>query len=208
WYVLSLHGALPISIDGGSNDFKEHKAIKDSGADVLVLDHHACDGYSDHALVVNPYLDSYPNKELSGVGVVYKFAQEMDKRFGTDYADDYLDLTAVGMIGDSMQTNSMETRWLIQKGLKNIKNEFLQELFKENLKGDKPTMNNISFNVLPKANALLRVGETSDLDGMFLAFIGHQEITINERLKSENKEETHQRKMTRICNNMYQKQRR
>src|SRR5690606_38688996 len=108
--------SLVVAIDGGSNDFKQHRILKEQGIDVIVLDHHPASHYSTDALVVNPQLDDYENKEISGVGVAYKFAQELDKRFNTNYADDYLDLTSVGMIGDAMDTSSKETRWLIQKG--------------------------------------------------------------------------------------------
>jgi len=58
----------------------------------------------------------YSNKTLSGVGVVYKFCQYIDKFLDKNYADDLLDLVAVGMVSDMMDLRSFETRELISLG--------------------------------------------------------------------------------------------
>ncbi len=52
---------------------------------------------TEDAVIVNNQLSDYPNKELSGVGVTYKFCKALDEWFGQDYADEFLDLVAVGM---------------------------------------------------------------------------------------------------------------
>jgi len=56
---------------------------------------------------------NYSNKTLSGVGVVYKFCQYIDKFLGQDYANNLLDLVAVGMVSDMMDLRNFETRELI-----------------------------------------------------------------------------------------------
>lgn len=40
---------------------------------------------------------------------------------GTNYADDFRDLTALGLIADMMDTKAFETHHLIVTGLENIK---------------------------------------------------------------------------------------
>lgn len=199
---------LFIVPDAGSNEYELHEQLVKKGIDSLVLDHHEAPKYSEHALVVNNQLDDSPNKWLSGAGVVYKFIQLLDEKIGLNYADDYLDLVAFGMIGDAMQLSSKETKWLITKGLTNIKNEFLKEIIKENVDdGVELTPNVVSFKCNPKINAYLRMASTEELDELFMAFLGHQKVTFNSRLRKADKSETWARRITRICNNMYAKQR-
>lgn len=201
--------SLLIVPDAGANEYEIHKELYEKGIEILILDHHEAPHYSEYATMINNQLDNYPNKWLSGAGIVYKFIQRMDKKLGLNYANDYVDLVAFGLIGDSMDSSSKETRWLIKKGLSNIKNELLQELIKENVDDGvelNPTV--VSFKINPKVNSLLRVGTLEELDDMMKAFLGHQEITINNRLRREDKSETWARRMTRICNNTYARQRR
>lgn len=67
---------LIILPDSSSNDYNEHTKLKELGYDILVLDHHDAEKYSENAVVINNQLSQhYENKALSGVGVVYKFLQ-------------------------------------------------------------------------------------------------------------------------------------
>ncbi|WP_144509864.1 DHH family phosphoesterase [Bacillus sp. FJAT-22090] len=201
--------ALFIVPDAGSNEYEIHQALHEKGIDLLILDHHEAPQYSEHAVTVNNQLDEYPNKWLSGAGIVFKFIQVLDKKLGLNYADDYLDLVAFGMVGDAMQLSSKETKWLITKGLSNVKNEFLHEIIKENVDdGVELTPSVLSFKCNPKINAYLRMASTEELDELFMALLGHQEVTINPKLRKADKSESWARRITRICNNMYAKQRR
>jgi single-stranded-DNA-specific exonuclease len=99
------------------------------GYDILVLDHHEADHYSEYAVVVNNQLSkNYENKALSGVGVVYKFLSYIDQCRGTDYAREYIDLVALGEISDMMNMETVENRFLCEYGLNNITNKFFSEL--------------------------------------------------------------------------------
>jgi len=44
---------LIVLPDSSSNDYEEHKHLKDLGYDILVLDHHEADRYSENAVVIN-----------------------------------------------------------------------------------------------------------------------------------------------------------
>lgn len=202
---------LLIVPDAGSNDKDIHVKLIEKGIEVLILDHHEVSDtpfMSDMLTIINNQLDSYPNKWLSGAGIVYKFIRHMDKVLGLNYSGDYGDLLACGLIGDAMQVSSKETKWLITKGLNNIQNEFLKELIKENVDdGVELTPSVISYKVNPKVNSYLRLATTSELDDLFKALIGHQEVTVNPRLRKADKSETWARRITRTCNNFYAKQR-
>ena len=88
---------LVIIPDAGSNDYEQHKALKEKGIDVLVIDHHEADYISPDACIINNQTCNYINKTLSGVGMVYKFCSYIDEVSGKNYADKLLDLTAIGL---------------------------------------------------------------------------------------------------------------
>ena len=71
---------------------------------------------------------NYPNKTLSGVGIVYKFCQYFDNLLGTDYANNIIDLVALGMIADVMDLRNFETKRIIDMGLAHITNPFFQTM--------------------------------------------------------------------------------
>ncbi len=168
---------LLIIPDAGSNDVEQCKELRDKGIDILILDHHICDRENPYAVIVNNQNGTYPNKELSGAGVVYKFLQAVDEDNWTDVADRYLDLVAVGNIGDVMDMHSHETKRLCTKGLARIVNPMICALVEANsfnIKGD-PTINDIQFYIVPMMNALIRVGSSEQKKRMFRAMVGGEQ---------------------------------
>ena len=101
---------LVIAPDSSSSDFEEHEELAKRGIDVLVLDHHEAEKFSEYACVINNQLCDYPTKTLSGAGVVYKFCCYLDSLLGFDYANDYVDLATVGIIADVMSLKDFEVR--------------------------------------------------------------------------------------------------
>lgn len=168
---------LLIIPDAGSNDVEQCKELRDKGIDILILDHHICDRENPYAVIVNNQSGTYPNKELSGAGVVYKFLQAVDEDNWTDVADRYLDLVAVGNIGDVMDMHSHETKRLCTKGLARIVNPMICALVEANsfnIKGD-PTINDVQFYIVPMMNALIRVGSSEQKKRMFRAMVGEEQ---------------------------------
>ena len=119
--------SLVIAPDSSSNDYEVHKKLHERGVDVLVIDHHEAEQVSPHACVINNQLCDYPTKSLSGVGMVYKFCSFIDELMNVDYADQFLDLVALGMIADMMDLRDFETKHLINRGLENIRNPYFKE---------------------------------------------------------------------------------
>ena len=168
---------LLIIPDAGSNDVEQCKELHDKGIDILILDHHICDRENPYAVIVNNQNGTYPNKELSGAGVVYKFLQAVDEDNWTDVANRYLDLVAVGNIGDVMDMHSHETKRLCVKGLARIVNPMICALVEANsfnIKGD-PTINDVQFYIVPMMNALIRVGSSEQKKRMFRAMVGEEQ---------------------------------
>jgi single-stranded-DNA-specific exonuclease len=184
---------LIILPDSSSNDYEEHKILKDIGYDILVLDHHEADHYSENAIVINNQLSkNYENKSLSGVGVAYKFLEYFEHAFESDlistmgeegiyeaegwepHIQDYIDLVALGEISDMMNMNTLENRWFCEEGLSHINNGFFKELVaKQSYSlGDGPlTQIGIAFYITPLINALIRVGSDLEKERLFEAFL-------------------------------------
>ena len=123
---------LIIMPDSSSNDYEYHKILSDMGYDIIVLDHHDAEKYSENAIVVNNQLSqNYPNKMASGVGIVYKFLQVVDEYLGVEKADSYLDLVALGEISDMMQMQTPENRFICDYGLTHITNDFFRTIIRK-----------------------------------------------------------------------------
>lgn len=137
---------LLIIIDSSSNDTDVCKNISDAGIDIIILDHHAIERENPHVLLVNPQQDGckYPNKYLSGAGVVFKTIQVIEDTLGEVDPFQYMDLVAVGMYADIMPVDVLENRFMIMHGLRNIKNAGLIRI----LKGGKVDLYNINCNAI------------------------------------------------------------
>lgn len=168
---------LIIVPDAGSGNVKECEKLIEGGKDVIILDHHKIDASDNPAIVINNQLsDKVTDKAMTGVGITYKFTKILDKYYGVSYADDYLDLVALGMIGDRANVMNLQTRFLILKGLEQIrnktnKNKLISILVDAQMysMNNKITINGIGFYVCPLINSMIRLGEYEDKCYMFEA---------------------------------------
>jgi single-stranded-DNA-specific exonuclease len=212
--VLDSNAGLIIIPDASSNDEEFHKILAEEGKTIIVLDHHEAESYSQYATVVNNQLAvRYENKNLSGVGVVYKFCKYVDKMRNTNYADKYLDLVAVGMIGDMMRITSLENRFLYKKGLSNVTNFGLQKLIEKQAFsiGDtnRLTPTKISFYIAPLINALIRVGKMSEKEILFQSLIdGDRFVPSTKRGARDGATESIAEQNARNCTNARSRQNR
>ena len=78
----------------------------------------------------------------------------------TNYADNYLDLVALGNCADMMSMTSIETKHLENKGFQNLKNPFFVNLSEKNAYSMNNKVNhmNVAFYVAPYINAICRSG--------------------------------------------------
>lgn len=156
---------LLIVVDSSSNSVEECSQLKDI-MDIIILDHHEIDVHNDYAILVNPYCNDYPNKFLSGAGVVYQTCKAIDEIQNTFYADNYIDICSVGLIGDMMDVVNPETRYLIYKGLMKIHNNCdknLLAILKKLKKDYKPNATTIAFYLVPFINSIIRLGKIEDI---------------------------------------------
>lgn len=198
---------LVIVPDASSNEVEIHQQLHDKGIDVVILDHHQfIEDESDPAIIVNCQVAPYPNKNLSGVGVVYKVCQIMDDKIGVSYADSYLDLVALGMIADMMDLRSLETKYLISKGLKNLSNMFFVTMFHKNSFIMKDTLNpfTVSFYIAPFVNAMTRVGSDEEKKLLFDSMLNYKaaQLVPSTKRGAKGTEELLVDQAVRVCGNV------
>ena len=164
---------LLLMADGGSNDYSEHRHYMNKNVDIIILDHHKVDSPEivENTIIVNPMLDDYANKELSGAGVVYKFIQSFNGIDGIDkFLLDNSTLLSVGIVADMMSLRNLETRFIVKQGLKQINHPIIKELLLiKNIKECK--ISDVSFYIAPYINAMTRIGNKQQKSKMFESFI-------------------------------------
>lgn len=214
---------LIILPDSSSNDYECHEKLSNMGYEILILDHHEAEKYSENAIVINNQLSkNYPNKSLSGVGVVYKFLQLLDERNGFDSADSFLDMVAVGECGDMMDLNTLENRFISDYGFSHLKNEGLRQLIKLQgysifgvkieeitesfLNNATITPINAAFYIAPLVNALIRVGSPKEKELLFQSFIKGKEIVPSTKRGHKGEFETIAEQSARNCYNARSRQ--
>ena len=178
--IISAGYKLVICPDSSSNDYEQHRLLKEAGIDVLVIDHHEADKVSENAVVINNQLCNYPTKSLSGVGMVYKFCCYLDSIMGVNTADNFLDLVALGLVGDMMDLRDFETRHLVVRGINQIRNPFLKEMVKKQdysisrAGGLCPFAE--SFYIVPQINATIRMGSQDEKLMLFESMLDYRAL--------------------------------
>jgi single-stranded-DNA-specific exonuclease len=212
-WINTMDPNLVIIPDAGSNDLEEIQQLTKKGIGIIILDHHDLEGERPNALLINSQLQPYQNKELSGAGVVYQFCRAMDIMYDSTYADSYLDLCALGLIGDMMSLRSFETRRLITLGLipDNIKNPFIYEMWQKNKfkLTDTPTAWGFTFYIVPFVNAINRSGTAEEKALIFnsmLKFKAFEEIPSNKRGHKLGETEKLVEQAVRTCTNVKNRQ--
>lgn len=166
--------SLIIAPDSSTND---GDYIKEFKCPVLVLDHHIKEEESyipsNMILINNQTSPKYRNKNLCGGGVVWQFCRAMDFCYERNLAYQYIDLCAVALIGDMMSMLEYENQYLVQTGLRNIKNTMLKVLFdkQDYSMGGKLNPTTIAFYIVPLVNAMIRVGSRAEKERLYHAFV-------------------------------------
>ena len=201
---------LVIAPDSSSNDYEVHQQLKSKGVDVLVIDHHEADMISENAVIINNQLCDYPTKSLSGVGMVYKFCSYIDELLNVDYADQFLDLVALGMVADMMDLRDFETRHLITRGLENIRNPYFKGMVDKqaySLKGE-ITPIGVAFYIAPYVNATIRMGTQEEKLMLFESMLDYRgyELVPSTKRGCKGQQETRVEQACRNCTNIKNRQ--
>lgn len=171
--AIKHHCKLLITVDCGISAAKEIEEVVQKGIDVIVTDHHEPTSTIPHCVAtLNPKLinSTYPNRDLTGVGVAFKLAHgvlnalsEMPHMTPPKIdLKNYLDLVALGTIAD-MGALTGENRILVRYGLKQLKKMKrvgLAKLFQlSDLIPSEINPVTIASKIAPRLNSLGRIDE-------------------------------------------------
>lgn len=213
-WIDNMNPDLVIVPDAGSNDKEQMQKLYDDGRKIIILDHHEIEGEPfEYCYLINSQSPEYPNKFLSGAGVVYQFCRYIDKVTQNHAADFFLDLCALGLIGDMMSLQSFETRRLIDKGIapSAISNPFIYSMWQKNKfkLGEVPTAWGFTFYIVPFVNAITRSGTLEEKELVFNSMLFHkanQEILSNKRGHKVGEKEKLVEQAVRTCTNVKNRQ--
>ena len=163
--------SLVITADCGVSNVTEIAALKQAGIDTIITDHHIPpDPLPDALAIIDAHREgeTYPNHQLAGVGVAYKFVCALYERLGRPKPTQLLDLVALGTIADLVPLSSdgeSENRAFVREAFALIgkgagSSQGLRILFdKLSVNPKKISTSDIGYLVAPKLNAANRAGD-------------------------------------------------
>ena len=159
--------SLVITVDCGITAVDEAAHAAQIGVDMVITDHHECrpDALPEVTALVDCKRDgdTYPNKNLAGVGVALKLvcACEGDS---SKMLEMYGDLAAIGTVADVMPLTG-ENHFLVRYGISRIAKAprpGIAAMFRESGTDARHlTASTIGFSLAPSLNAAGRLGQAS-----------------------------------------------
>lgn len=165
--ILQMKADLLISVDCGIKAIDFVREARTHGLEVIITDHHhPGDSLPEAVAILNPVLESsgYPDRNLAGVGVVFKLIQAIFLRLGINQdLNHFLKLVSIGTVADVAELKG-ENRILVREGLKKLKEARtpgLRSLLDgSGLNNRKLNEVDLGFRLGPRINAAGRLGMT------------------------------------------------
>lgn len=185
---------LIVTVDNGIAAINEIAYAKSLGIDTVVTDHHMPSGELPDACAVVDLHRSDCNsrfKQLSGVGVAFKVVMALEGEYCDTNAllDNYADLLAIGTIGDIVELTG-ENRVFVKRGLESIINSdrvgINALIEKSDLSGKNISAGNVSFTLVPRINAVGRLGLSHKCVSLFMTEDFEEAQNIASELCSDN----------------------
>ena len=162
---------LVITVDNGVKAYDALNKCKEYNIDVILTDHHTMEDELDVYTILHPTLMDKQFINMCGAGV----ALYLSRMFFN--IDKHIVLAMIATIGDMMPVWN-ENRLIIKKGLELLNNsdyyEFKCLLNKKNILNE----TDISFNIVPKINAIGRLNQIN-VNSLVKYFSSNDNIYIN-----------------------------
>ena len=185
---------LMITVDCGISAIEEVEYANSLGIETIITDHHEPGNELPKALAVIDAKrkdNTYPFRNLAGVGVVFKLIQAISMELGLEEKEylKYLDIVCIGTISDIVPLVD-ENRVIVKLGLKLVgqtKNLGLKSIL-ESTGYTKLDSTTISFGVAPRINACGRMGHQEEALKLFLSTNKNEVIELTQKLNEYNRE--------------------
>lgn len=193
---------LVVTVDCGARSLEEAWHAKKIGLDLIITDHHQPKPQLPEAIaLVNPKQpgDSYPDKNLAGVGLAYKLAEALLNKASQEgssaatllNAQEYCDLVALGTVSD-IAPLICENRTFVRQGLQLIRRPSRQGVMSligaAQLNASQITAEHISFALGPRLNAAGRLDTALDALNLLLTQEVSEAARLAQRLDNQNRE--------------------
>lgn len=191
---------LIVTVDCGISNLEPIAHAKELGIDTIVCDHHDVPETQPEAIIIHPKLpnETYPNKDLAGAGVAFKFATALiteARNRGLDLPEGHekwlLDLVAIATVTDIMKLTG-ENRVLEMFGLlvlNKTRRPGLEKLIEiAGLKLGNLQTWNIGWQIGPRINAAGRINHASDAFELLVTESEQRAAELANKLNEENKE--------------------
>ena len=164
--IKELGADLIVTVDNGISSVEEAKRIYSLGMRLVITDHHQLgDELPMAEAIVNPHREenNLIFRDYCGVGVAFKLICAMNEEETPALIDEYIDLVAIGTIGDMVPLLG-ENRSLVKLGLEKINNSPRNSIapFVRLSNGRKIMSNDVAFQLCPRINAMGRLGSAMD----------------------------------------------
>lgn len=176
---------LIVTVDNGIAAAREIAYASSLGIDTVVTDHHMPPKtLPDAYAVVDLHRADCQSrfKELCGAGVAFKLVMALEGEYGDvdSLLDNYADLLSIGTIGDIVQLRG-ENRVFVKRGLQSIANGDrvgIAALVSDSGLADRQiSAGNVSFTLVPRINAVGRLGQSGKSVELLLT---EDEVLANE----------------------------
>ena len=184
---------LMITVDCGISAIEEVEYASKLGIETIITDHHEPGNELPKAIAVVDAKrkdNTYPFRNLAGVGVVFKLIQAIGMKLELDEKEylRYLDIVCIGTISDIVPLID-ENRVIVKLGLKLVeqtRNLGLRAILQASgySKIDSST---ISFGVAPRINACGRMGHQEEALKLFLSKEINEVNELTQRLNEYNR---------------------
>ncbi|MFH1783117.1 MAG: single-stranded-DNA-specific exonuclease RecJ [Candidatus Omnitrophota bacterium] len=186
---------LVITVDCGITSIEEVKMLNSHNIDVIITDHHEVGKELPKACaIINPHQKTcmYPDKDLSGVSVVFKLCDAINSVYHVRENWKHLDLVALGTISDVAPLVG-ENRILVKEGLKILKsgttNTGLKALIETSgIKKNSVDSYKVAFILGPRINAAGRVGKADNAVELLITDNEKRALFLAKELNEANRE--------------------
>ncbi|MGL4850881.1 MAG: DHH family phosphoesterase [Clostridium sp.] len=192
--IKSHNPNLVILPDSSTNDVKQLEELTSMGIDVIILDHHDIENNNElrydsnkRICLVNPKdrRNRWASEELTGAGLTFIFVSALATE---EVISKCSVLAALGQIGDCSDVTNKYIRYMIMRGLQNVKSNEFVKLFVEGIDRTVGPMD-LSFGIISLINSVCRVGDMQHKTRLFEALVGNEELaqkqTVMKRRKNK-----------------------
>ena len=184
---------LIVTVDCGISNAAEVAYAQESGAYVIVTDHHELPDILPDCVTVNPkFADDYPYDNLCGAGVAFKLATAL---IG-DRAMELVDFAALSTVADSVPLLG-ENRDIVAEGLRRMEKHSRPAFSALLGKTNEVTAQTLAFTIAPRINAAGRMGDAHAALALFTTENEEAIAALAEKLNLYNAERQ------RACDELY-----